>query len=230
MPPMTPAPTRRSVVLIEDHTAIRDLLKASIEAFPGYRVVGQAGDVADARELCRAKQPALVVLDLGLPSGPGLSLLAELPSLAPRSRVVVFSANLRPGAVRSALLAGAYGLVEKTAELGELHQALGAAARGQVYLSHFASEAIRRMVGGRSGGRRGVIRLTPREKSVLRGIALGRGAKEIALELGISRHTVAGCRARISRKSGVAGAARLARYAVQLGIVPDSVEGAAEVA
>jgi len=227
---MRSAPASRRVVIVEDQTAIVELMKAAIEAAPGYRVIGQAGDIDAARELCSRERPGLVVLDLALPSGSGLSLLGELRAVCPRARVIIFSANLRPGTIRAAMLAGAHGLVEKTAPLRELHEALQAVAEGQVYYSRFASEAIRQIVHGGPRGRNRLVRLTDREKSVLRAVAEGLSGKEISARLGISRHTVAGCRARLSRKSGLRGAARLARLAVQLGLVPDRVEGAAEMA
>src|SRR5580700_1008599 len=116
----------RRVVIVEDHTAILEMMKAAVEGIPGYKVVGYAMDVASARELCRREQPALVVLDLALPRGNGLALLPELRAMSPHTRVIIFSGNLRAASIRSALLSGAHGLVEKTAPLEEFEQALRA--------------------------------------------------------------------------------------------------------
>ena len=228
-PHLAPAPaTVHRVGIVEDHTAILELMKSAIEEEPGFRVTGSARDLAEARELCRRERPDLIILDLGLPDGSGLTLLKETRTLCPHSRIVVFSANLRPGTIRAALLAGAHGLVEKTAALEEFLLALRTVAAGQVCFSRFAAETIRVMVHGRPAGRMRLIRLTEREKSVLGLIAEGLSAKEISERLGLSRHTVVGCRTRIAAKTQLRGAARLSRYAAQLGLVPATVEGAAE--
>jgi DNA-binding NarL/FixJ family response regulator len=218
----------RRVVIVEDHTAILEMMKAAVEGIPGYKVVGYAQDVAAARELCRREQPALLILDLALPRGNGLTLLPELRTLSPLTRVVIFSGNLRAASIRSALLSGAHGLVEKTASLDEFEQALRAVGAGQVYFSRFASEEIRALVHRRTGGPPPIVRLTEREKSVLRAIAEGLSSKQISTRLGISRHTVANHRTRLARKVRVRGVAQLSRYAVQIGLVDGTVEGAAD--
>jgi DNA-binding NarL/FixJ family response regulator len=213
---------------VEDHVAIQQMMRAAVELIAGYKVIGYAADLAAARELVRRERPDLIVLDLVLPSGSGLGLLAELRELCPRSRVVVFSGNLRPGTIRAALVSGAHGLVEKTATLDEFHQALRAVGSGQVYYSRYASEAVRKIVDRRRGEPPGIVRLTDREKAVLRAIGEGLSSKEISVRLGISWHTVVHHRTRLAKKTGVRGSARQARYAVQLGLLADSVEGAAE--
>ena len=228
-PPLVrPKTPPRRVVLVEDHTAILELMKSAIEQGAAFRVTGCARDLARARELCRRERPDVVILDPGFPSGPGLALLRELRSLCPRSRIIVFSANLRPGTIRAALLGGAHGLVEKEGTLREFHEALWAVAAGRVYFSRFVAETIRIMIHGDPGCRTRLVRLTDREKGMLRLIAEGLCCKEIAARLGVSPHTVVNCKRRIVRKTGLSGAARLARYAAQMGLVPAAVEGAAE--
>jgi len=226
-PARTPPPVRR-VVLIDDHTAILDMMQTAVEELPGFRVVGRAQTAAEARELCRRTRPDIVILDLRLPEASGLSLLPELQAAWGRSRVIIFSGHLRLGVIRAALLAGAHGLVEKTATLDEFHRALRLVGAGQVYFSRYTSDEIRRLVQRPAGQPKRLVRLTEREKSVLRGVAEGSNSKEIASRLGISRHTVVHHRTRLTKKTGARGVAQFARYAVQVGLVGDTVAGVAE--
>jgi DNA-binding NarL/FixJ family response regulator len=223
-----PPPPVRRVVLIDDHTAILDMMQIAIEELPGFQVVGRGQSAAEARELCGRLRPDIVILDLRLPEASGLSLLPELQAAWGRSRVIIFSGHLRLGAIRAALLAGAHGLVEKTATLDEFHRALRTVGAGQVYFSRYTSDEIRRLVQRPAGQPKRLVRLTEREKSVLRGIAEGSSSKEIASRLGISRHTVVHHRTRLTQKTGVRGVAQFARYAVQVGLIGDTVAGVAE--
>jgi DNA-binding NarL/FixJ family response regulator len=224
----SPIAATRRVVIAEDQTAIREMMTGAVEALEGYRVTAHAGDLDEAGRLCRQHQPDILVLDLALPSGSGFDLMPGLRAACPRTRVVIFSGNLRQGVIRRALLSGAHGFVEKTASLEEFHRALQAAGSGEVYFSRFASEQVRQILRGGPGSARRSVRLTEREKGVLRLIAEGLSSKQISDRLGLSRHTIGNVRARLARKTGLRGVARLARYAVQIGIIPDFVEGAVE--
>jgi DNA-binding NarL/FixJ family response regulator len=199
-----------------------------VEGIPGYQVVGYAQDVASARELCRQEQPAVLILDLGLPRGSGLGLLPELRTVSPQTRVIIFSGLLRAASIRAALLSGAHGLVEKTAPLQEFEQALRAVGSGQVYFSRFASEEIRSLVQRRADAPPRIVRLTDREKAVLRAVAEGLSSKQISVRLGLSHHTVVNHRTRLAKKIRVRGVAQLSRYAVQIGLLESEVEGAAD--
>ena len=212
------------VAIVDDHTAIIEMMRQVVESISGYKVVGAAISAAEAREICRRTQPDMIVLDLMLPGVSGFGLLGELRAACPRARVLIFSGHLRPAIMREAMLSGAYGLIEKTATLDEFQQALRAVGSGQVYFSRFASEVIRRIVNRDPSMLARSVKLTDREKAVLRSIADGHSSKEISTRLGISRHTVVNHRARLMKKTGCKGVARLARYAIQIGLVNDMVE------
>jgi DNA-binding NarL/FixJ family response regulator len=218
----------RRVMIVEDQTAIRDLLKGAIESVEGFQVIGFAGDVGEVPDLCRRHQPDVLILDLGLPSGSGFDVVPQVKAVCPRTRIVIFSGNLRPGTIRRALFSGADAFVEKTAPLEEFREALTAAGAGQVYFSRFASEQVRRIVSGDDDGPRRDVRLTERDKSVLRLIADGLGTRQIADSLSLSHHTVGNIRSRLVRKTGLRGVAHLTRYAVQVGLVPEAMDAAAE--
>jgi DNA-binding NarL/FixJ family response regulator len=224
----SPSAAIRRIVIVEDQTAIREMMKGAVEALEGYRVIAHAGDLEEAGRLCRQQQPDILVLDLALPSGSGFDLIPGLREACPRTRVVIFSGHLRLGIIRRALLSGAHGFVEKTAALEEFHRALRAAGSGQVYFSRFASEQVRQLVRSDAKGAHRTVRLTERERGVLHLIAEGLGSKQISDKLGLSRHTIGNVRARLARKTGLRGVARLSRYAVQIGLIADAVDGAVD--
>ncbi len=211
------------MVIVDDHTAIIEMMRKVVESIPGYKVVGCAMDAAEAREVCRRERPDLIVLDLVLPEVSGFALHDELRGICARARVLVFSGHLRSASVRDALLSGAHGLVEKSASLEEFRHALRAVGSGQIYFSRASSEVIRKIVNRDPAHAVRLVRLTEREKSVLRAIAEGLSSKEISSRLGISRHTVVNHRTRLGKKTGLRGVALLSRYAVEIGLVGDSV-------
>lgn len=227
MPP-TQSPSRGParpcrVVIVDRHRAVLDMMTRIIESLPGFAVVGHAGDAGAIRQLCRREQPDVVIVDLMLPGSSGMGVLAEVREVSGQARVLIFSSILRPELVRGAVLSGARGLVGRSSTLGEFCQALRAVASGQIHFDRSGNDEIRNLVGRRPGDRRHHARLTEREKAVLCGIADGLSSKEISARLGISVHTVVHHRGRLMRKTGLRGAAQLSRYAVEVGLVGETM-------
>jgi DNA-binding NarL/FixJ family response regulator len=210
-------------VIVDRHHAIADMLTRVIEGLPGFAVVGRAREAGGMRELCRRESPDVVVLDLMLPGISGMGVLAEVRAVCGLTRVLIFSSVLRPELVRGAVLSGAHGLVGRTSSLGEFCQALHAVASGRIHFGGHGSEEIRSLVSRTPRDGRQPARLTDREKNVLCGIADGLSSKEISASLGISVHTVVHHRSRLMRKTGLRGAAQLSRYAVELGLVAETM-------
>jgi len=216
----TPGPSASpySVVIIDDHMAIIEMMAPFIDSIPRFKVVGSALEGAPALTLCRKLQPDVIVLDLILPNTSGLVLLADLRAACPESRVLVFSGNLSPAAIRGAFAAGAAGFVEKAGSLDEFRSAMQAIAAGQTYFGVHTSAVIKNLV-----CRNAPVQdeLTPRERVVLRHIAEGLSSKEIATKLGISVHTVLNHRSRVMQKTGLHRVAQLSLHAAQLGLIGD---------
>jgi DNA-binding NarL/FixJ family response regulator len=208
---------------VDSHAAIIEMTAQVVESISGFKVVGGAGDPGSLRELCRRERPDVVVADLMLPRASGPAVLGELRAACGGARVLIFSGHLRPALVRAALLSGAHGLVEKSAPLEEFRRALRAVGSGQVYLGRSGSDEIRNLVNGGTARHPRPPRLTEREKAVLCAIADGLSSKEISARLGISVHTVVHHRSRLMKKTELKGAAWLARFAVQMGLVEESV-------
>lgn len=209
-------PPSKKVLLVEDQTAIRQMLAKFISAMPGFVVVGEASDVAEAERQIDARQPDVVVLDWMLAGETGSSLLRTLRDRTSRPHVLVFSANTTGIVVRDAFALGACGFIEKTASFQDFTVALGAAAEGRTYLGPAVSAAISQIV--RNPGFDNSP-LTTREREILRLVAEGLSSKMIAAQLGISIRTVHSHRSALIRKTGLHSIAELTLYACELGLV-----------
>lgn len=164
-----PPDARSSVVLVDDHRVFADALAVALDTQPDLRCGGVAHSLAEAGALLADGDVALV--DLHLPDGSGLALVAQF---APRLPVIVLTAHLRIDLVRRAAAAGAAGFLGKDAPLAEILDAVRAALAGGPVPSREPAESVH---------------LTSRELEVLSLLAVGRDATRIAAELRISVHT-----------------------------------------
>ena len=217
------------VLLIDDHVSIVEMMRGVIESLADFEVAGQAHNARQAVQRCAETKPDIAILDLALGSDAGLNLMTELKAAWPKVRIIIFSGILRAASIKRALSAGAHGLLEKNASLDEFHAALTAVARGDVYFSNFVSETIRSIIQGRAASRPRAVRLTDRDKQILRAIGEGLSSKQISDRMGMSAAAVINHRARLMKKTGVRGMAELVRFAVGHGLASEEVQGAAEV-
>src|SRR5438067_497816 len=107
----------KRLVIIEDQTAIREMLVEILRLDANYQLVGEAGDGQSAVQLCLEANPDVCVLDAKLPGLNGVDILRRISKKLPQMRVLVFSGHENPVLVREMLEAGAHGFVEKTAGL-----------------------------------------------------------------------------------------------------------------
>lgn len=211
-PPVT-RPIR--IGLVEDHHLVREGLRLVLTT-NGFDVVGECPSVAGAFDLIERHRPDVILLDLSLVDGDGVSLLRELHTRSPELRVVVVTMHRDAETVRQALLAGADGYVVKGAHSVDLIDAIRAVMRGERYLhssvtSVVVDDSIRWLQSG------GV--LTAREREILGLLASELGPAEIGRRLGISPHTVRRHVSNLSEKLGTRGTAALVRYAIREGLV-----------
>jgi DNA-binding NarL/FixJ family response regulator len=113
---------RVRVLLVEDQAPVREAIVAEFQPETDFEVVGQAGSVAEARELLARADVAL--LDLGLPDGSGLELIPELRAANPTAHAIVLSASLDPALHARALERGAIAVLDKIAHLGQITEAI----------------------------------------------------------------------------------------------------------
>ncbi len=211
-----------SVVIAEDHTILREGLRALLCAAEEFQVVGEASDGRQAIRTASSLQPHLLLLDLSMPGMNGLEALKEIKKQCPKTKVVVLTVHSAEEYVLATLKAGAEGYVLKDASSTELLLALKNVISGRPYLSPGIADKV---IGGYLDGRKTLKptsaweTLTDRERQVLKLIAEGRTNKEIADFLYISAKTVEKHRANLMRKLGLHNAAAITAFAIEKGLV-----------
>lgn len=200
------------VMLVEDHTIVRQGLVALLDTAEDMEVVGEAADGRRALELAAEVQPDLVLCDLALPGLGGLEVIRRLADMSRPPRVVVLSMYHDNVWVQRAADAGAHGYLLKGTGVKDLLTAIRTVAAGERYLSPSAQRAV-------DGPK-----ISKRESEVLTLTAEGHTSKEIGGILGISPRTVEHHRARVMTKLGINDIPGLTRYAVRTGLVDPNLK------
>jgi len=221
------------VLIVDDHTLIRQVLQAALANHPRLRVVGEAAPGAGALEQARRLTPDVVVLDLGLPDLDGVEVTRLLRAALPATEVVILTASDRDSQLLAALQAGAKGYVLKTSDYRELVRALESIAAGQANLPPEVVIRVLMQLPGQpasppassaqrtSPGSRGPLpELSEREIDVLRLIVKGASNREIAEALDLSENTVRSYLTHIMQKLNVDNRVQVAAHAVRSGLVP----------
>jgi DNA-binding NarL/FixJ family response regulator len=205
-----------TAMVVDDHPLMRESMVARLRAMGASDVI-EAASVAEARARAAAGPRDLCVLDLGLPDGSGLELLADLRS-AGWGRLVVLSAADDPYSVRSAFVAGAQGYLLKSASPHVVADGVRRVLDGGVYADpSVASLLAQGLRAGPVGD--GVNELSGREVEVLRLVADGQSNKQIGDLLGLSALTVKSHLARIARKLGTGDRAEMVALAMRAGVI-----------
>jgi len=176
-----------SVLIVDDHATIAQLLGEFIALQPGFRVSQIVHDREAALQACAIAKPDLAILDIGLPDrSAGLQLLADLRGLHPEIKILVFSALSTIQVVQQALRLGANGFLEKSAEFPELLIAIQRVSAGQTYLGSAPSAMVREAVLLSSSN----AAMPEQDLEVLRLLSDGHVVKEIATKLQLSNSMI----------------------------------------
>lgn len=204
------------LLLADDHVVVRQAFKALLER-AGFEVVAEAGDGEEAVRLARGQRPDAAILDIRMPKLDGLSAARAILEEGSCRYIVLLTGyvdEVMPGEARAA---GVQGYVLKAQAVDELIEAINAVCRGEQYLSPAIAPIMPPEVAGPAP--RSLTVLTPREREVLRLIAMGKSTREIADLLGVSFKTIDTHRANIMGKLDIHKATDLVRYAVRRGLV-----------
>jgi DNA-binding NarL/FixJ family response regulator len=217
------------VVIVDDHRLFRSGVRA--ELGDEVEVVGDAGSVTEAVAVIREQEPDVVLLDVHMPEGGGVEVIARVAGEQPTVRFLALSVSDAAEDVIAVIRAGARGYVTKTISGVELAEAVRRVAGGDaVFSPRLAGFVLDAFAGDLADGApsaaadRELDQLTPREREVLRHIARGYMYKEIALRLGISTKTVEAHVSAVLRKLQLSSRHELSRWAVQRRLV--SIDGA----
>ena len=208
------------VLLADDHTLVRNGIRALLEKIQGVQVVAEAADGREALELIEAKRPDVALMDINMPGLNGIETTAEIKRRFPETRVLILSVHLAGDFVSRALRAGASGYLPKDATPMELEFALRAVVAGETYLSpRVSGDLVDRFVRSAGVGQSPLELLTRRQREILQLIAEGHSTKQIALRLNVSVKTVEGHRALLMERLGIHDIAGLTLFAARAGLV-----------
>lgn len=208
------APIR--LLIVDDHSVVREGLRAFLRLQEGIEVVGEAASADDAVSVAATASPDVVLLDLVMPEGDGIGAIRRLLEVAPGVRVLVLTSFADDAQIFAAIAAGAAGYLLKDVDPQALADGIRDVHAGRPALH--ASVAARLM--RRSGSPRPKSdHLTPRERDVLRLVVEGLANKQIAQRLGIGEKTIKTHVSRVLAKLGVTDRTQAAVLAIREGLV-----------
>lgn len=217
-----------TVLLVEDHSIVREGLRILLHLEADIEVVGEAENGREAVALAGKLGPDIIVMDIAMPLLNGLEATRRILLANPGAKVLMLSAHGDDTYVEKALELGAAGYVVKQSAAHVLADAIREVHSGKPFFSPSISK--RRLHHQRKAKAMGDLpkknaaRLTSRELEVLQLIAEGKANKETADELHISIKTVEKHRQSVMEKLNIHDTASLTRYAIAAGIIESSVQ------
>ena len=214
------------ILLADDHPIFRDGLRRLLETEPGFHVVGEASDGAEAVAMARKLKPDLLLLDLAMPRHPGLEAVRELGSSGTATRILLLTAAVEKEQIVEALQLGARGVVLKESATQLLLNSIHAVMAGHYWVGREIIsnlvEYLRGLLSPAATPKQKKFGLTPRELEVVSAVVAGYTNKDIAAHYGISEDTVKHHMSNIFDKLGVSTRLELALFAVHqdLPLVP----------
>jgi two-component system, NarL family, invasion response regulator UvrY len=206
-----------SVYLVDDHTLLRDGLRAVLHA-GGHTVVGESAEPTQALAEVRRLAPGIVLLDLHLGQRSGFELLTEMQRRRLATRSIVLTMSAQPRHVAEALRLGASGYVLKGASAAELMGAIDEVLQGRRYLGGDVADLAVQGLTVREGDA-ALDALSARERQIVVLVVRGSSSAEIATLLHLSPKTVDSYRSRLMAKLGVADVPALVRFAIRSGLI-----------
>jgi len=210
------------ILLVDDHTVVRQGLRKVLEERPDWVVVAEAGNGRDAVKQADEVRPDVAIVDVAMPLLNGIEATRQIVRRSPSTRVLVLTMHSDEAYVNQILKAGATGYLLKDSADVDLIQAVGAVSQGK---SFFSPSVARLMLDDyvRQLADKGITdryeSLSDREREIFQLIAEGRANKEMAALLSISPSTVETHRARIMEKLDLHSAAEIVLYAVRRGVI-----------
>jgi DNA-binding NarL/FixJ family response regulator len=213
--------TKLRILLAEDHRVMREGLRVVLDREPGLEVVGEADNGQSAISLARQLRPDVVIMDISMPKLNGLKATETLKRLVPETKILILTRHLDRSYVQQLFCSGASGYVLKQSASEDLVRATMRVAAGHSYLDPAITDQLVETLADDRGNRPIGRSLTTREQDVLRYVALGFLAKEIAVQLGIGIKTVETHKANAMSKLGLTSRIDIVRYAVLQGWLED---------
>ncbi|UPT91204.1 response regulator transcription factor [Bradyrhizobium barranii subsp. apii] len=211
-----------TILLVDDHSVVREGYRSVLQKQPGLRVVAEAADGAEAYRLFKSEAPDLVIMDLSMPGIGGIEAVRRIRQWDKAARILVFTMHENAGFAVQAIRAGARGYVTKTSPPETLVRAVMDVLAGKIAIS---PDIDHELALSRESSAADV--LTPREFEVLRLLLAENTTEEIAETLHVSPKTVANLHSLIKDKLGVGSDIELVRLALRQGLLTQADLGEA---
>jgi len=206
------------VLVVDDHTLVRDGLCRLLSSEEGIEVVAATGSGRDAVKLCRELKPDVVLLDYKLPDIDGQETTEQLVALGTKVRILILTMYANEEYAIRLIRAGAAGFLVKGASTDELITALRKVARKGTYISPGIMEKMAERI-GQPPGDPPESALSNRELQVLVRLARGESSREVSEQLSLSLSTIETYRSRILEKLGLRNNSDLTRFAIRRGLI-----------
>ena len=206
------------VLVVDDHTLVRDGLCRLLDTEEGVEVVGTTGSGREAVRLCRGLEPDVVLLDYKLPDIDGQETTEQLVALGSRARILILTMYANEEYAIRLIRAGAAGFVVKGASSDELVAAIRKVARKGTYISPGIMEKMAERI-GQPPGDPPESALSNRELQVLVRLARGETSREVSEQLSLSLSTIETYRSRILEKLGLRNNSDLTRFAIRRSLI-----------
>lgn len=209
------------VLLVEDHTVVRDGLKRILDNTNDIKVTGVAKDGIEGIKKTRQLDPDVILMDISMPNMNGIEATRAIKEENNEVQVVILSMNYSNEDIYRALRAGAIGYILKESVSEDVIQAVRAAAKGKRYLSNKVDEIlIDNYIHKKQRQKEGPLEsLSSREREILQLVVEGKSNKEIAAILFISNKTVGSYRSRMMKKLDIDNLADLVKFAIRHDII-----------
>ncbi len=213
------------VLLVDDHRVVRLGLRTLLESEFDIDVVGEAGNGVEAVAAAQALLPTVIVMDISMPEMDGLEATRRIRATCPETHILILTVHAQERYLFPVLKAGGSGYVLKSTVDTELVEAIRAVAAGGAFLYPSAQRMVLEdyLARSRSGAEQDAYeRLSEREREVLKLLALGHTASDIAEQLALSPKSVETYRARIMEKLDLDSRPALVKYALARGLLSDA--------
>ena len=216
------------VLLADDHTIVREGLRALLLADAEIAVVAEAHNGREAVSLTNSLRPDVVVMDIAMPLLNGLEATRQILSALPKTKVLILSAHSDDAYIDRVIAVGAVGFLIKQTSAQILAKAIHEVMSGKAFYSPQVSRRLRDHYGKAETAGGLMIKkatgLTSRELEVIQLVAEGYANKQVASDLNISIKTVEKHRQHLMDKLNIHDTAGLTRYAIAQGIIESSVQ------
>jgi two-component system invasion response regulator UvrY len=201
-----------TILIVDDHTLVRETWGLVLSTHPDFSVVGQAGSAEEGIQSAKSLQPSLVIMDINLPHMNGIEATKNIKKVSPDSKVLGVSLHTQPTYAKKMMREGASGYVTKNSSREEMFEAIRQVMEGRKYICQEIKNILSEQMLSGDSANSGINDLSQREIEIISFIKQGCSSKETAERLQISVKTVEVHRYNILKKLNLKNTAALVNF------------------